>query len=127
MNPSLFDVHGDQVVEVLGMIVLLAIVLERALSLVYESRFYVEHFQKKGYKEILAFLVSVSVAYYYKFDALAVFFGHEAQSYVGYLITGAVIAGGSKGSIKLFRDFFGWKSSVQKEVEAQRQAKSGSA
>src|SRR3989337_2747209 len=117
MDPLLFGVKGDVVANVLGMIVLLSLVVERALSPFFEWRVILERTKEKGVKEPIALVVSFLVVYYYKFDALAVVFSQDKSSLIGYLITAAVVAGGSKGSIKLFRDFLGWKSTAQKDYE----------
>ncbi len=68
----------------------------------------------------MALIVSFLVIYAYKFDAMAIIFNEEKNSLIGYLLTAGVIAGGSKGSIKLFRDFLGWKSAAQKEFEESK-------
>jgi hypothetical protein len=41
---------------------------------------------------------------------------------LGAIITGAVVAGGSKASIKLFRDVLGFKSTAQREYEVAKAA-----
>ena len=69
-------------------------------------------------------VVAVALVAWLDFDALAIIFSREETSWVGWLITAGVVAGGSKGSIKLFRDWLGWKSSAQKQLE-ERQAKAG--
>lgn len=118
MDPLLFGMHSDVVIEVLGTIVLLSLLIERFLSQFFEWRVVINKIQKKGFKEPIAFVASFFVIYSYEFDAMAVIFSQEKVSIVGYLITAGIVAGGSKGSIKLFRDYLGWKSSAQKEVEA---------
>jgi len=35
---------------------------------------------------------------------------------LGYLLTAAIVAGGSKGAVKLFRDLLDWKSSAFREM-----------
>ena len=117
MDPLLFGIKGDVVAEVLGTIVLLSLFVERALAPLFEWRIVLDKIKEKGVKEPVAFAVSFLVIYIYKFDALAVVFSQEANSFVGYLITAAIVAGGSKGSVKLFRDYFGWKSTAQREYE----------
>lgn len=117
MEPLLFGIKGDVVAEVLGTIVLLSLFVERALAPLFEWRIVLSKIKDKGVKEPVAFVVSFLVVYLYKFDALAVVFSQETNSLVGYLITTAVVAGGSKGSVKLFRDYFGWKSTAQQEYE----------
>ena len=124
MDPLLFGIKADVVGEALGAVVLLSIIVERALSPLFEWKVIFDKITGKSLKEPIAFLVSVGVVYFYKFDALAVIFSQEKNSFVGYLITAAVVAGGSKGSIALFRDYLGWKSSTQKEHdEAKKEEK----
>ncbi len=117
MDPLLFGVNEDVVVEVLTMIILLALIIERALSVTFEWRPVLEKLDHKGIKEPVAYLVSLAVVLSYKFDALAILFTNDSNSYFGYFVTAAVVAGGSKGAIKLFRDWMGWKSQAQKEKE----------
>ena len=74
----------------------------------------------KGLKEPVALIVSFLVIYIYQFDAMAIIFSKEKNSFVGYLLTAGIIAGGSKGSIKLFREFLGWKSAAQDEYEKSK-------
>lgn len=122
MDPLLFGVNGDVIVEVLAMIVFLSMIIERALSPFFEWRVILEKIKDKGVKEPIAYIVSLAVVVIYKFDALAILFKEETNSYFGYFLTAAVIAGGSKGSIKLFRDWMGFKSAAQQEKELMDQA-----
>jgi hypothetical protein len=123
MDPLLFGMSADVVGEVLGTIVVLSLLIERALSPILEWRPVLEKIDSKGIKEPVAILASLLVVYFYKFDALAILFKEEHQSWLGYIVTAGIIAGGSKGSIKLFRDFLGWKSEAQKEKEEIDEAK----
>lgn len=120
MDPLMFGMNGDVVAEVLGTIVLLSLLIERFLSPFFEWRLVLDKIKDRGYKEPIAFFVSLFISYSYEFDALAIIFSQEKNSMIGYLITAGIIAGGSKGSIKLFRDFLGWKSSAQKKHEEDR-------
>jgi hypothetical protein len=120
MDPLLFGIKGDVVAEVLGTIVLLSLFIERALAPLFEWRIVLDKIKDKGVKEPIAFGVSLLAIYFYKFDAMAVLFSQESSSWIGYALTAAVVAGGSKGSIKLFRDWMGWKSTAQKEYEEEK-------
>ncbi|MCK9345053.1 MAG: hypothetical protein M0P64_02930 [Candidatus Pacebacteria bacterium] len=128
MDPLLFGIKGDVVLEVLGTIVLLSLFVERALSPIFESRLVLDKMKNKGFKEPIVIITSLVIVYLYQFDAMAVIFSQEKNTLVGYLITAGVVSGGSKGSIKLFRDFLNWKSSAQQEHEdfskAEREIKS---
>ena len=91
--------------------------MERALAPVFEWRPVLDNIKGKDIKEPIAVAVSVAAVWYVGFDALAVIFSQESNSWIGYGVTGLVVAGGSKGSIKLFREYMGWKSSARKEYE----------
>ena len=120
MDPLLFAINGDLVVEVLTMIVLLSILIERALAIVFEWRPILRKIDEKGVKGPTAFITALVVVGTYKFDALAIIFSEENQSYFGYIITAAIIAGGSKGSMKLFREWMGFKSNALVELEEEK-------
>jgi hypothetical protein len=122
MEPLLFGIHADVVGEALGAIVVLSLIIERALAPVFEWRPILKALDKKGLKEPIAVIVSVVVVVFVELDAIAVIFSQENNSWIGFLITGLVVAGGSKGSVKLFRDYLGWKSTARKELEADRKA-----
>jgi hypothetical protein len=117
MDPLLFGVKADVVAEVIGAIAILSIFVERALAPVFEWRIILDKIKNKGFKEPIALAASFLVVYLYKFDAMAVIFTQEKNSILGYVITAAVVAGGSKGSVKLFRDWMKIKSSAQQEYE----------
>ncbi len=57
MDPSLFRVEGDRLVEVLFTIAALSFLVERALSILFESRFFIDRFGKRSLKELIAFAV----------------------------------------------------------------------
>lgn len=123
MDPNLFAVDWARTTEVLAVIVLLSFVVERALSLLFESRFFLQRFERRSLKELIAFGVGVAVCWYWQFDAVSIILVSETTGMVGYILTGAVIAGGSKGSIALFHDFFDWKSGALRERERATSSK----
>lgn len=120
-DPSLFRVDWGILAEVLAAIVVLSFFIERALSLVFEHRIYVAKLAEKGLKEPIAFLVSLAVVRYWNFDALGVVFHADTATWWGYAITAAIIAGGSKASIKLFHDVLGTKSAALKARQTETQ------
>lgn len=131
MDPIQFRVDWDVLIEVLSMVIVLAFFVERALSIVVENRLFINSkLDDNGFKEILGFIVSLAVVKFAGFDALAVLFKMEAARWPGYLITAAIVAGGSKASIKLFQDLMGIKSSARrqkdeiKKVQREAQLKS---
>ncbi len=144
MDPNLFHLNYERIFEVLVAIVFLSIIVERALSVLFESRIFIENTEsgevvvkmrnlsesskngsykktlklkkKSGLKEFIAFGVSVAVCWLVQFDALTIsFVSSETMSEFGYIFTGAIVAGGSKGSIKLFKDWMGFMSSAEEQ------------
>jgi len=123
MDPLQFAMHSDVVGEVLGTIVILSLIVERALAPFFEWRKFLEFHAEKGVaKEPIAIVVSVVLVWVYGFDALAIIFSEEQSSWYGFIITGSVVAGGSKGSIKLFREWLGWKSDARKQYEESKKS-----
>ena len=112
MDPNLFAVDGERLMEVLFLIVVLSFFVERALSIFFESRFFVQKLKGKSLKELLAFAASAAICVYWNFDAISILIVQDQTTLYGELITGAVVAGGSKGSVKLFHDLLGVKSNA---------------
>jgi len=118
LDPNLFHVDWDRVTEMLVAVVILSILLERALSVVFESRLFLDSkADQKGVKEMVALAVAFAVCRYWDFDAVSAVLLTERTHLGGHFITAGVIAGGSKGSIKLFRDVMGFKSTAIAEKE----------
>lgn len=120
MDPNLFHLDYERLFEVLVTIVILSFFVERALSVIFESRWFIAMYEAKqsrhGLKELLALMVSVAVCIFWKFDAISiVVVAHETMRVPGYLLTGAIIAGGSKGSMKFFKEVLGFMSNAEKE------------
>lgn len=110
MDPNLFHLDWDRVVEALATIVVLSFLLERALSVVFEHRYYIRTADERGLKEFIAFGLALFVCWHWEFDAVGIILLHDHTTFVGELVTAGVIAGGSKGSVKLFRDLMNWRS-----------------
>lgn len=118
MDPNLFHVDWDRLFEVFFAIVVLAIFLERALSLVFEHRLYVKKLKGKGLKSPIAFLLAFVVCRLWDFDALSTVILQDSTSLIGQIITAGIIAGGCKGSVKMFRELMGWKSRAHEASQA---------
>src|SRR3954454_15334594 len=112
MDPNLFHVDWERTGEALMLIIILAFIIERALAVIFENRIWLSRFDKPGLKETIAVIVSLSVCIYWQFDALGMIILTEKTTVPGYVLTALVIAGGSKGSIKLFHDVLGMKSAA---------------
>ena len=127
MDPNLFYVDWERLFEVLVAIVVVAFLLERALALLFETRVFIKHAQGKSLKELIAFAVGVLVCWYWDFDAFSMIFLKEEVTILGVVITGGIVAGGSKASVKLFRDLLGFKSTAEadRKMSAQAEQKGG--
>lgn len=123
MDPNLFFVDWERLFEVLVMIVVLSFFIENALAPLFQSRFYINRAQGKSLKEIIAFGLGALVCWYWDFDAFSVLMTKEKVTILGAILTGAIIAGGSKASIKLFRDVLKFRSNSEQvriqEIERQ--------
>ena len=104
----------------LSVIVILSFLLERALAPFFESRLFIGRLKKKGMKEMIAVILGALICIVWQFDAISVIVLKDSMTLFGEIITGAVIAGGSKASIKLFRDVLGFKSTAQDEVDEKK-------
>jgi hypothetical protein len=120
MDPNLFRLDWERTFEVLATIVVLAFLIERALAPLFENRWWLARFDARVSKELIAFLVAAAVCWHWEFDALSMIVLREHTTRFGEVLTGAVIAGGSKASIKLFRDILDFKSGAYREKEAEK-------
>ena len=112
-EPSFVD--WNSAFEALVAITILAFFVERALSLLFEWRHFAARFGSTGVKEPIAFAVALVVTWQWDFDALSMVVVQQQATFLGEVITAAVIAGGSKASIKLFQDLAGVRNrTVQK-------------
>lgn len=99
------------------LLVVASFILERALALVFEQDFFraLNKNNRIGWmKEFIAFGVSYSVCRIYNFDCLSRLFCESAPlnqvTDFGEILTAMVIAGGSKGAMKLMQDYLGIKN-----------------
>ncbi len=115
MDPNLFTLDWERLFEVLIGIVVLAFMLERALAPLFESRFFIKRFDKKSLKEPIAFLIGAIVCRIWDFDALSMIFLKGKTTLFGAVVTGAIVAGGSKASLKLFHDIFNVMSQAKRD------------
>jgi hypothetical protein len=134
--------EAELIISAILKVAIISILVERALSVLFESRFFISKTSekvktdvdkradgalevtetivqsKRGFlKEFIALAVSITVACYYQLDIIKDIYGDPARdcNWVGYIITGGIIAGGTKGSIKLFRDVFNIMSTAQRD------------
>ncbi|MDY0225305.1 MAG: hypothetical protein RBR38_00590 [Desulfomicrobium apsheronum] len=105
------DAAYDRLLDVLGalfLLVVLAMLLERALALVFEYHWFRRLSARfPGLKTPIALLVCWFTCQHIRFDILARLFsnapGDSPATEIGVLITSAVVAGGSAAAITLFQ------------------------
>ena len=119
MDPKLFHIEWGRVAEVMVAIVILAFFLERALALLFEHRLFLKHFKGRGLKEVIALGIAYVICSRWQFDAISLVVTSEHVTRTGELITAAVIAGGSKASMRLFHDLMGARSSAHEHMHPQ--------
>ena len=65
MDPNLFHLDYERVFEVLVTIVIFSFLVERALSVIFESRWFINIYEakekRKGMKEVIALIVSIAL------------------------------------------------------------------
>ena len=122
MDPNLFHLDYERTFEVFLAIIFLSLVVERFLAPIVESRPFKARFDKKGVKELLALIVGALICIFWDFDAVSIVVVKEKTTIWGEIITGGVIAGGSKGSIRIFKDWLGIMSKVEREEQELKKA-----
>ena len=123
----MFYLDYEMLFEILVVIVIFSFFVERALAVIFESRWFINIYEKnvkrKGIKELLAVVVSIAVCIYWELDAFSVISeAHANMTIPGYILTGMVVAGGSKASIKLFKDTMGFMSHAEDERRKEKEA-----
>lgn len=112
MDLVLLTINPELLFEVLLVVVVLSFFLERALALVFENRWVIQRISGRGVKEPISFAVCLAVCRQWQFDAISALFS-KPGNWWGYVVTAAIIAGGSKASIALFQNVIGARSSAE--------------
>ena len=120
IDPGLFAIQWDILIEVLVLVVVISFIAERFLALLFETHWWLKwsHQRKTNNqggtgKPLIAFVFSLIICFVFQIDVMAVLMNHPHASLLGEIITAGVIAGGSKASLKLFRDVL----DIKKEYE----------
>ena len=100
-------------------VALLAIFIERSLAVLFEHELWVKYIDPRWswMKEALCLAACYIVARRMNFDAVALLVGHPDPHTIGKLLTAGALAGGSKGSKKLFYDFLDIKSNAARAAQ----------
>jgi len=123
MADGTIAVNGDEVLKILWIATVLAFMIERALAVIFEHRLWFtarDRFHLKGFKEVIAILLAYGLCAWSKFDILALMF-HKDSGQLSLILTALIVAGGSKGAIKLMQDFLG----VKRTMEGAAKSKTG--
>lgn len=123
MNAPPVSASFDDIIKALTIVVLLSFVVERVLALIFEwdawarfEKWWDEWLTARNQgpfrlKEPIAATLSIWICTYMKFDLLALIFHERSKEphgdFLGMIVTALVVAGGSKGAIKLLQDTLG--------------------
>jgi len=91
----------------------LAMLLERALVMVFDYRWYKQYLDNKGLSAPIAYGVSLLVCWSYRLDVLSDLFEPGKPTALGVALTAAIVAGGSAGAITLFQGVLGFTQEAQ--------------
>lgn len=122
MVPSELSPDFFRILTALTKLVVLAMLLERALVIIFDYRWFSNKLSNYGLKTPIAFLVSWAVCGFYKFDVLGALFEKSSTSPMGIFVTAAIVAGGSAGAITLFQGVLKFSKSAQDEMKEVRTA-----
>ncbi|MFC1530059.1 hypothetical protein ACFL6R_05015 [Gemmatimonadota bacterium] len=130
MDPNLFHLDWARTAEVLAAVVILSALIERSLSVLFEWRHFIDWNEKttntgtktnKGWKEPIAFAMSLFICIVWDFDAVSMIILSDHTTLLGEIVTAGILAGGSKGSLALFRTYLGIKSTYQEDKDAEKE------
>lgn len=116
------ETNWDRIFDVLILVTIVSMMVERALALFFESRLLIDKVSGKGNKEIICGLIGIAVCIHWKIDAMYVLAKAREATTPGMILTGLVVAGGSKASVKLFQDVMGIKSGAKVDRDAAKAA-----
>lgn len=88
-----------EVLRTLLLVVIFAVLIERALAIVFESRMFIIYFHRFGpfpIKEFIVFGVSLTICLQYDLDIMSTLLASE-PSFLGKMLTAAILGGFSKG------------------------------
>ena len=102
-------VHWEQIGEVLALLFVISLVFETALTPIFNWRFFAKHFEGKGVKTPLTIAAAVALLWSYDIDifkhiidAFAEDDAKTSSNFVGRVMTGLLVAGGSGAIFNIF-------------------------
>jgi hypothetical protein len=117
------QIDSSAIFDAIMFLTMMALILERSLALIFEQKHISKMLSGKGIKEILAFCLCFFVCKEWSIDVISMMLKMEPGKTLGFIITAAAIAGGSKASIKLFQDVIGI-GKMRKEIVSNEQQNS---
>ena len=118
--------HWETRLGAMAMLVVLSLVLERALSVFFEWGFWKEWLEKRKLRGPIALVSAYVICVFGNFDLFSTVFakpeGWLSPYSFGVFATAAVIAGGSKGAIRLLQDILGFSAEA---IDARKRAAPG--
>ena len=102
-------VHWEQIGEILALLFVISLVFETALTPIFNWRFFAKHFEGKGVKTPLTIAAAVALLWSYDIDifkhiidAFAEDDAKTSSNFVGRVMTGLLVAGGSGAIFNIF-------------------------
>ena len=122
--PWLQPEQYEAVLGALALLVILAMLLERALAVIFEWSVLRDWLKEKRLRVPIALVASYTICVWGQFDVFSVVFakagGYSGAFSFGTFATAAVIAGGSKGAILLFQGVLGFgREAVNARIAAK--------
>jgi len=118
---SSLDSISPKVGKILIVFLVLSIVFEVALTPIFNWRFFLQHFEGKGYKTPIVIILAFVVFWSYDLDIVKDLLNaldyHAKMSVGGQFLTALLIAGGSDGIFRIFT-----KLGIRNPVERKEKA-----
>jgi len=99
----------------LGVVAVVAFVIERILDFVFDYRPIRERIKNKGIKAPIALALSLFICFWRELDIFAALFRDSETSFVGMVLTGFFLAGGAGAAMTLFHNVLGLSQSLKRE------------
>jgi hypothetical protein len=103
----------ERVVAGVTQAAVLALLLERALALIFEQAIVAKRIAGRGIKEFVAFGCAWGICITWQFDVFSQVMNHSGNHRLGLILSALTVAGGSKVAVTLF-ELWGIKSNAAK-------------
>lgn len=103
---------NNGLLNILISILLIAIIVERCTDFIFSVDF-LDKFDKKTsqipLKKLLAMIIGIILAFTSKIDIVSIILNKEDLTYIGYILTGILFAGGANLVSDVFKTFISYK------------------